>query len=235
VVVPARSKGQQQVPAGRPAPRGDRRRALLDGALIVFAADGYSRASIDAIARAAGVSSRTIYNQFGDKAALFEAVIVDSAQRVAAAQIITVQRYLGKIVDIEADLIEFGRVWATPSPEYAPHFALVRQIVADAGHIPQSALDAWQQAGPLAVRREIANHLRRIADVGHLQISDPDLAAVQLVQLVAGDVSTRSYHGVRPLPQAEIDRVADAGVRTFLYGYATNPPTPRRRGRTRRA
>ena len=223
------------MPAHRPAAGGDRRRALLDGALIVFAADGYSRASIDTIARTAGVSSRTIYNQFGGKAALFEAVIVDSAQRVAAAQIITVQRYLGKIVDIEADLIEFGRVWATPSPQYAPHFALVRQITADADHIPQAALDAWQHAGPLAVRGEIATHLRRIADAGHLQITDPDIAAVQLVQLVAGDVSTRSYHGARPLPEAEIHRIADAGVRTFLYGHAANPPTPRRRARTRHA
>src|SRR2546423_14613419 len=112
----------------------DKRRALLDGALEVFASDGYTRANIDKLARAGGVSTRTIYNPYGDKATLFEAVIVDSAERVAAAQVVTVQRYLGKIVDIEADLIEFGRVWATPAKEFAPHFALVRQVIADAEH-----------------------------------------------------------------------------------------------------
>lgn len=198
----------------------DKRRALLDGALIVFAADGYSRASVDNIARAAGVSSRTIYNQFGDKATLFEAVIVDSARRVADAQIITVQRLLGKIVDLEADLIEFGRVWATPSPDYAPHFALVRQVAADAAHIPEGALRAWQETGPFRVRREIATHLRRIADAGHLDIVDADVAASHLVQLVAGDATARSYHGAIPLPDQEIHRLADAGVRAFLHGYA---------------
>jgi AcrR family transcriptional regulator len=204
--------------------RVDKRRALLDGALVVFAQDGYTRASIDTIARTAGTSTRTIYNQFGDKATLFEAVIVDSAWRIADAQIITVQRYLGKIVDIEDDLIEFGRVWAEPSAEQAPHFALVRQIIADAGHIPDTALQAWQDAGPLRVRKEIAHHLRRIADTGHLAIEDADLAAVHLVQLVAGDVATRTYHGAISLSSEETRRVAEAGARAFLYGYAVPSP-----------
>ncbi|WP_431877991.1 TetR/AcrR family transcriptional regulator [Amycolatopsis sacchari] len=203
--------------AGRPA-RGDKRRALLDGALAVFAQDGYTRASIDAISRAAGVSTRTIYNQFGDKAALFEAVIVDSARRAADAQIITVQRLLGKIVNVEDDLIEFGRVWAQPAPDQAAHFALVRQIIADADHIPEAALHAWQEAGPLRVRKEIADHLRRIADAGHLDIEDADLAAVHLVQLVAGDANTRAI----PLSPEETQRLADAGARAFLHGYNAN-------------
>src|SRR4051794_3291532 len=84
----------------------DKRRGLLDGALEVFAADGYARVSIDAIARAAGVSSRTIYNQFGDKAGLFEAVIVDSARRVADSQVAVADRLLGGVPgrtrDVEA-------------------------------------------------------------------------------------------------------------------------------------
>lgn len=200
--------------------RGDKRRALLDGALLVFAEDGYTRASIDTIARRAEVSTRTIYNQFGDKATLFEAVIVDSAQRTADAQIIIVQRYLSKIVNIEDDLIEFGRVWVSSAPEQAPHFALVRQIHAEAGHIPEATLRAWQEAGPLRVRAAIAEHIRNIAKAGHLTVADADLAAVHLVQLVAGDATTRTYHGAIPLPAEELHRLADAGVRAFLHGYA---------------
>jgi AcrR family transcriptional regulator len=198
----------------------------------VFSADGYTRASIDNIARAAGVSTRTLYNHFGDKAGLFEAVIVDSAQRVADAQIVTVQRYLGRIVEIEADLIEFGRVWSTPSEQYAPHFALVRQITADADHIPRAALDAWQQVGPLRVRAEIAEHLRRIAGAGHLEIEDPEIAAVQLIELVNAG---RMLHGPVPTSTQEIHRLADAGVRTFLHGYAPTPAAAiKRRNRSTR-
>ncbi len=208
----------RQTETGRSS-RGDKRRALLDGALATFAQDGYSRASINTIAAAAGVSTRTIYNQYGDKATLFEAVIVDSAHQVADAQIAIVQRHLGKIVDIEGDLTEFAREWARPDPRYTNHFALVRQINADARHIPEATLHAWQEAGPLRVRREIADHLTRIAGAGFLAVDDPDLAAVHLVQLITGDITTRSFHGAIPLPEDETDRLADAGVRAFLHGY----------------
>ncbi|MFC6936446.1 TetR/AcrR family transcriptional regulator [Actinomadura yumaensis] len=75
----------------------------------MFAQDGYARASIDAIAARAGVSTRTIYNHFADKAGLFEAVIHSSATRAADAQIAIVDRHLRKVVDLEADLVDFGR------------------------------------------------------------------------------------------------------------------------------
>lgn len=206
----------------RRSSRGDKRRALLDGALAAFARDGYTRASITTIAAAAGVSTRTIYNQYDDKAALFEAVIVDSALRTADAQIVTVQRYLGRIVDVEADLVEFARAWTDPEPRYADHFALVRQVNADAAHIPAPVLRAWQEAGPLRVRAEIADHLRRIAAAGHLAIADADLAAAHLVQLITGDITTRTFYGAIPLPQHETRRLADAGVRAFLRGYGAD-------------
>ena len=56
----------------------DKRRAILAGALTVFARDGYTRASIDAIAAQAIVSTRTIYNHFQCKAHLFQTVIQES-------------------------------------------------------------------------------------------------------------------------------------------------------------
>jgi len=215
---PVRPGLTEHEPRGRPR-GGDKRRDLLEGALAEFARDGYTRASIDAIARAAGTSTRTIYNHFGDKAGLFHAVIVDSARRVADAQILVLGQHLNKIVDIEDDLIEFGRRWATPSPDFADHFTLVRQVVAEAAHIPAATRDAWQEQGPLRVRRELATHLRRIADAGHLRVDDAFAAAGHLILLVTGDINLRSLQGAVPLEPGEIDRLADAGVRAFLHGY----------------
>jgi len=207
--------------ASRPVPRPDKQRSLLDGALAVFARDGYTRASIDAIAAQAQVSTRTIYNHYDDKAALFRAVIVDSAGRTAEREIDIVQRLLGKVVDLEEDLVEFGKTWAPPNPEMAPHFALVRQIAADAGHLPAEALQAWQEAGPLRVRAEIATHLRHLADQGLLAIDDEMLAAHQLVQLTAGTaqpspVSTANQNAI---DARELDRIVRSGVRVFLAGH----------------
>jgi len=52
-----------------------RRAALLDAALTVFARYGYRKASMDEIARAAGVSRQGLYLQFADKEDLFRASV----------------------------------------------------------------------------------------------------------------------------------------------------------------
>jgi len=52
-----------------------RRAALLDAALTVFARYGYRKASMDEIARTAGVSRQGLYLQFADKEDLFRASV----------------------------------------------------------------------------------------------------------------------------------------------------------------
>jgi AcrR family transcriptional regulator len=195
-----------------PTVRVDKQRALLDGALRVFARDGYTRASIDALAAEAGVSSRTIYNHYGDKAALFRAVILDSSDRVADREVAIADTLLGRVVDLESDLVEFGIRWATPDPDFAPHFALVRQIRADMDHIDPATITAWQERGPLRVRQALADHLRRLSDDGLLSVSNPSLAALHLVQLTAGSVAAVP-------PDADREEVVRAGIAVFLRAY----------------
>ena len=128
------SEETRRRPGGRSV---EKREAMLRGGLAVFAREGYSRAAIDAIAREAGVSTRTIYNHYADKAELFAAVIVASATRVAEAQIAVLAKHLD---GPDPDLAELARAWATPAPEFADHFALVRQVRAEVLHVPA---DAW--------------------------------------------------------------------------------------------
>lgn len=204
----------------KPLPRGrrpDKRRAILAAALTVFARDGYTRASIDAISAEAGVSTRTIYNHFQDKAQLFQTVIQESTTGVAEAQIAIIDRYLDKITDLEPDLIELGRALATPMTDYAHHFALIRQIDADAGHIPEAALDAWRKAGPRRVLGQLAQRLEQLADQGLLRIEDPNRAATHFMLLVQGAIPF--HHGIDATREAEITDIVTSGVRAFLHGY----------------
>jgi len=191
---------------------GYKERALLDGALRVFARDGYSRASIQALASEAGVSTRTIYNRYGSKEALFRAVILDSANGVAEREIALADRLLGRIVDLRSDLIAFGIAWATPDPASQSHFAMIRQVAADVDHIDPEALAAWRHAGPERVRSAIAEHLLVMSGQRLLRVEDGQIAAVHLIQLTAGTVNSIAA-------ATDIEHLVAAGVGVFLAAY----------------
>lgn len=59
----------------RRLPARDRRVALLDVALPIFAREGYGRASINDIAAATGVTKPVLYDHFGSKQGLYLAVL----------------------------------------------------------------------------------------------------------------------------------------------------------------
>lgn len=69
-----RKRGNQ---AGRPtAPELERRKArVMEVATDLFVANGYAATSLVDIAREAGVATRTLYQHFGDKEAIFHDVI----------------------------------------------------------------------------------------------------------------------------------------------------------------
>ncbi len=68
--------------------REERRRAILDAAMKIFSAKGYSAATIRAIAREAGVAEGTIYLYFSGKRdlllGLYRSLIVDSLEDLLA-------------------------------------------------------------------------------------------------------------------------------------------------------
>ncbi len=72
--------------AGAANDGGAKRRQIMDGARQVFLSAGFDGASMNDIARAAGVSKGTLYAYFNSKDALFEAIIrgefAQSAERL---------------------------------------------------------------------------------------------------------------------------------------------------------
>lgn len=61
---------------------GDRRQAILDAAGAVFLEMGYERATTLEIARRAHISKRTLYEHFGSKEALLEALVRTTTERM---------------------------------------------------------------------------------------------------------------------------------------------------------
>ncbi|MDA3625981.1 TetR/AcrR family transcriptional regulator [Saccharopolyspora sp. WRP15-2] len=197
----------------------EKRRAVLEGAREVFGRDGYTRASIDAIAKTSEVSTRTIYNHFADKAELFREVVMESAAEVREAQLVDLDRHLGKIVDLEQDLVDLGRAFVLIPGEFRAHFALVRQINAEVGHIPEDVLEAWQEAGPRRVHEALARRMAELGERGLLEVDVPHRVAGHFVALVGMEIQSRTYYGALPLAEAELDEIVTAGVRAFLRAY----------------
>lgn len=200
--------------------RAQKRETITRAARAVFGREGYARASIDAIAAEAQVSTRTIYNHFTGKEQLFAAVLESSAAQVAEGFIERVERELGG-VDLEADLLALGRAFAAQRTDFPEHFAMVGQIRSEARHFPPQVIDAWQQAGPLRVQREVARRLGELAERGLLRAGDRTQAAVHFIALTMAGVTIRPI-GSPPLSARQVDNSVGAGVGAFLHGYGAS-------------
>lgn len=218
------TQGRKENHGGRPPRRGRpsvKREVILEGARTVFGRDGYARASIDAIAAEAGVSTRTLYNHFAGKEKLFAAVIEGSAAQVRDAQLDLLERHFGAVeADLEPGLVALGMQWVGVVDEFAGHFAMVRHINADAQHIPAALLDTWRRTGPEPVQTALGQRFGELAERGVLRVPDPLRAAGHFTQLIAGEINSRTFYGALPLAEDEVERIVTDGVRAFLYGYA---------------
>jgi TetR/AcrR family transcriptional repressor of mexJK operon len=203
-----------------------KRAAITRAALEVFVREGYARASVDAIAEAAGVSKRTIYDYYGGKERLFVATVRETAAAEASAFDALLDRTLGRVggaEDLEAALTAFGRAFATGVARSAERAAVVRLMIAESSHFPE-LIETPPEQRP--VQRALADSLAGLAERGLLEVPDPAEAAEFLGLLVTGRVNTRSWYGTVRLEDAEIERLADAGARVFLRAYARRPAPP---------
>lgn len=214
-----------------PQPRGgtaDKRTAILGAARKVFGRDGFARASIDAIAAEAGASTRTLYNHFGGKEALFTETVTASASEVAAAQIAMVSKHLDDATDLESALVALGYDWVTSSvrDQFADHFAIVRQINAEAAHFPPASLQAWREAGPRRVHRALAARFERLQEDGRLRVATPERAAYHFAVLISSEVHERTFGGAAPLEDTDLREIVTDGVHAFLTGYLPRDQGP---------
>ena len=136
---------------------------VLEGARMVFLRAGFEGASVDDIAREAGVSKATLYSYFPDKRLLFMEVAKAECQRQAdeAVQII---ESVGMPVE------EVLRFAAARFIDYmSSDFGLqtYRLCVAESDRFPQLG-HAFYHSGPELVRSRMVEYLRKAVARGEL-------------------------------------------------------------------
>jgi TetR/AcrR family transcriptional repressor of mexJK operon len=205
-----------------------KRRQLIEMAEEVFLEKGYHAATVDEIARRAGMSKKTIYVMFDSKAALFDALLSARLAPLAAP----LPDDGRPLADILNDFLT-GVARLVLSPR---HIALTRLMIAESPRSPDIEVALTRQAvcngdGALEV------WLARQATRGVLTCEDAREAASMLFGMSVGELMLNQLVKSRsPLHEPDIARRIRASVRIFLGTFARAPDRSRaRRGTRRRA
>ncbi len=194
--------------------RGRKYDQVLAGARDVFLADGFEGASVDDIARAAGVSKATLYSYFPDKRMLFLEVA-----RIEC--LIQADRAIAEI-DMTATVDRVLQAAATKLVEFiTSDFGqrIFRICVAESERFPALGQEFYN-SGPALIRHQLVCYFQLAIQRGELLIEDMDLAADQFHALCkAGVVDRLAFTPDRSLPIVLKQRVIDGAVQTFLARY----------------
>ena len=182
--------------------------AILDAAAEVLAERGFS-ASIEEVARRAGVSKQTIYNHFGSKIELVR-TLVDRRRSLLTATI----RAAPADQAIEVTLASYAAaiVEAIMSPA---SIQLTRMAITSVMEVPELARIVYE-AGAKAANEDLAVYL---AGRPELDIQNPQRAADVFMGMAMGRLQTRLLMGIEGFqPQQARDRAQEAAER-FVKAY----------------
>lgn len=195
-------------------PYNPKRQAILDAAKQAFLTNGYSGASVEAIAEAAPVSKPTLYNHFKGKQELFAAVIASQCESLLST-LAEVQTEIGNpmaglraIAGAFVDLI------------YAEEaLQLYRLIIAEQQQFPELG-ELIYRAGPEPVLGQLSTYLAELNASGALRVDDVETSSRLFLDMLKGDQHFRCLLGLQEgLGEMSKRRLIDAAVSLFLKGH----------------
>ena len=205
---------------GRPKDLG-KRAAILSAARQMFTSQGYEGTSMDQIASSAGVSKLTVYSHFGDKEALFAAVVRAHCETQLPPALFEPT----PDTPLRERLLTIGRAFyamVTTPESVAGHRMLCTPQLAGS---PLSRL--FWEAGPQRVHDDFASLLQRRIKAGELAVDDVHRAAGQFFALLKGEPHARRVFGCcegKHEDKAVVEAHVAATVDLFLRAYAVPPP-----------
>ncbi|MFE8070358.1 TetR/AcrR family transcriptional regulator [Marinobacteraceae bacterium S3BR75-40.1] len=184
---------------------------IFHAAADVFCQQGYARASMDRIAREAGVSKATLYNHFDSKSTLFRAVV----RQASEAFVLELDELALASLPLEDALQTLGHYYLDFLLQER-NLAVVRAVLAESQLDPDLGR-AFHESGPAVAQQAVADLFARRMASGELPSGDSAAAARYFVALLRGDLFWRGLLQV-PVSQTERRSHLAGAVRQFLYG-----------------
>ena len=208
---PRRRKSPRRT--GRPTRAASARLAdrLVEAAAQVFLDRGFDGATMDAIARAAGVTRRTLYAHYPTKEAVFSAAVrhaLSHQQEPPAEPSVS-----GEDLAEALTIIAREAVARAVDPDTV---RLQRMAMAESGRFPEFSQSAHTLMWSPRMRR-LVELLDRHARGGAIVVRDVELAAEQFLAMVSLMPGRLAAFGVHRDPEDEERHIAHA-VELFLSG-----------------
>jgi len=204
------------------------RAAVVDAARTLFLRHGYAGTTMEEIAAAAGLTKRTVYNNYGDKDALFRQIVADVlAYAEAFARGLHEEFSVGvTAANLRATLDDLARRLALGivRPEV---IALRRLLIGEARAFPGLGAEYFERA-PGQVLDALASGFAHLGRRGLLRVGDARRAAAQFAYLVAGEPLDRAMLVGTVPSKAAVVACAREGVETFVARYARSRETDKR-------
>jgi AcrR family transcriptional regulator len=190
------------------------RRAILDAALELFVADGYSSVSIRSIAAKVEYSPAAIYSYFPSKDEIFFTLAAEGLSELGQHQL-SADRSTDPLDDVRA---MFWRIY-TFSKEQPQYFALVFLD----RHVPRISREYERFAFMAELKRRMIERMQRAVDVGALpSTAHLHTAARLLFSTVVGLAALRVSNRLAPWEDA--DALVRQAIDITLEGIRHRPP-----------
>jgi AcrR family transcriptional regulator len=187
---------------------------VLEGARSVFLRDGFEGASVDDIAKAAGVSKATLYSYFPDKRFLF--------LQVAKAECCLQAERAIETIDMNAPVQDVLYQAAREIGDFITSdfgMRIFRVCVGEGGRFPELGRQFYE-SGPMLVRDRLVTYFDLAISKGDLKMEDRTLAADQFNELCRADIFPRMIFNIDDhFSDDEKHRVAKGAVEVFLAQY----------------
>ena len=187
--------------------------AILDAAAEILSERGFS-APMAMIARRASVSKQTIYNHYGAKLDLIQALVERRVQALTAPLL-----EAGADALPEEALTSFAAIVLRMLAD-RPGYGIMRLSVQSSTDMPNLAREMFQ-LGPRTTLNRLSEFMQAEMDAGHIERGCPMEAAEMFAGMAAGHKQVAAIMGCPvTMDEKSIDALARRIAKRFLRAYA---------------
>lgn len=195
-----------------------RRQAMIDAAAAVFFENGFERTSLSAIVRRSGGSLSTLYQLFGSKEGLFEAMITQRCGEIMEP--LTGSDLSAQCPQQTLSRVAMGLLGVLMDPEAQGLWRMVMGEGIKFRHLPE----IYFRCGPDILFSAMRAYLAGLHAHGTIHSPDPAASAEAFCMMVHGQVFFRVVTGLQPpMDQAEREEHVRKVVAMFMRMVAPLP------------